>query len=45
MPELTLLVLDLGLDVLNGVGGLHLERDGLTLQEGNEDKRSRPQLW
>merc|ERR1711992_288236 len=33
----SLLVLDLGLDVLNGVRGLHLEGDGLTSQGLDED--------
>ena len=33
----TLLVLDLGLDVLNGVRGLHLQRDGLAGERLDED--------
>ena len=33
----TLLVLDLGLDVVNGVGGLDLEGDGLSGEGLNED--------
>merc|ERR1712018_992062 len=33
----SLLVLDLGLDVLNGVRGLHLESDGLTGEGLDED--------
>ena len=32
-----LLVLDLGLHILDGVGGLHLEGDGLTRQGLHED--------
>ena len=32
-----LLVLDLGLDVVNGVAGLDLERDGLARQSLDED--------
>ena len=34
------LVLDLGLDILNGVGALHLEGDGLARQRLNEDLHS-----
>ena len=34
---LTLLVLDLGLHVVNGVRGLHLQRDGLAGQRLHED--------
>merc|ERR1712072_462426 len=33
----TLLVLDLGLDVLNGVCGLNIKSDGLTSQSLDED--------
>jgi len=36
----TLLVLDLGLDVLNGVGGLHLQSNGLPGQSLHEDLHS-----
>ena len=34
---LTLLVLDLGLHILNGVTGLHLQRDGLAGQSLHKD--------
>ena len=34
---LTLLVLDLGLDVVNGVAGLHLQGDGLARQGLHKD--------
>ena len=33
----SLLVLDLGLDVLDGVGGLHIKSDGLSGQSLDED--------
>merc|ERR1712102_195640 len=33
----SLLVLDLGLDILDGVGGLHLQSNGLTGQSLHED--------
>ncbi len=36
-PSLTLLVLDLGLHVLNRVGRLHLQRDGLARQGLDKD--------
>ena len=35
--DLPLLVLNLGLDVVNGVGGLDLEGDGLSGQSLNKD--------
>jgi hypothetical protein len=35
--RLTLLVLDLGLDVVDGVRALHLQRDGLAGQRLDED--------
>ena len=34
---LTFLVLDLGLDVVNGVAGLHLQGDGLARQGLHKD--------
>merc|ERR1712241_1099212 len=39
----SLLVLDLGLDVLNGVRGLHLEGDGLTGEGLDEDLHASPE--
>jgi hypothetical protein len=36
-PELTLFVLNLGLDVLDRVAALHLERDGLAREGLDED--------
>merc|ERR1711950_3177 len=39
----SLLVLDLGLDVLDGVRGLHLEGDGLTGEGLDEDLHTSPQ--
>merc|ERR1712088_89735 len=39
----SLLVLDLGLDVLNGVRGLHLEGDGLSSQGLDEDLHASPE--
>ena len=36
----TLLVLDLGLDVLDGIAGLHFEGDGLSGQGLDEDLHS-----
>merc|ERR1711992_131230 len=39
----SLLVLDLGLDVLNGVRGLHLEGDGLASQGLDEDLHASPE--
>ena len=35
--DLPLLVLDLGLDIINGVGGLNLEGDGLSSEGLDED--------
>ena len=32
-----LLILDLGLDIVNGIGGLHLEGDGLSCEGLYED--------
>ncbi len=40
---LTLLVLDFGLHVVDGVGRLHLQRDGLAGQRFNEDLWQRAQ--
>jgi hypothetical protein len=40
----TLLVLDLGLDVVDGVGGLHLEGDGLARQGLHEAGRRKVML-
>merc|ERR1711872_1176037 len=39
----TLLVLDLGLDVLNAIGGLDLEGDGLPSEGLDEDLHASPQ--
>merc|ERR1712184_39585 len=39
----SLLVLDLGLDVLNGVGGFDLEGDGLTGEGLDEDLHASPE--
>merc|ERR1711950_28133 len=39
----SLLVLDLGLDVLDGVRGLHLEGDGLASQGLDEDLHTSPE--
>merc|ERR1711915_716682 len=39
----SLLVLDLGLDVLDGVRGLHLEGDGLTGEGLDEDLHASPE--
>merc|ERR1719266_158752 len=39
----SLLVLDLGLDVLNGVRGLHLEGDSLTGEGLDEDLHASPE--
>ncbi len=36
----SLLILDLGLHILNGVGGLHLERDGLAREGLNKNLHS-----
>ena len=36
-----LLVLDLGLDVLNRIAALHLQRDGLAVQDLDEDRCTR----
>ena len=38
--DLPLLVLNLGLDVIDGIGGLHLEGDGLSGQGFNKDLHS-----
>ena len=43
LQALTFLVLDLGLDVVNGVRGLHLQRDGLASQGLHEDLHATPQ--
>ena len=40
---LTLLVLDFGLDVVDGVRGLHLQRDSLASQGLHEDLHATPQ--
>merc|ERR1712170_210926 len=39
----SLLVLDLGLDVLNGVGWLNLKGDGLSSESLNEDLHTSPE--
>ena len=39
----SLLVLDLGLDILNGVGGLHLEGDGLASEGLDKNLHASPE--
>ncbi len=41
----TLLVLDLGLDIVDGVGRLNLEGDGLTGEAKNRRKRQDERQW